>query len=141
MKEKEEEDHEMRIIGDSIVRDQITEFCGRNRSNRKRMCMPEGRLNDITAAYDEATSQVDTNTLLIIHAGTNGVMNTRSEELLEKYRKLIRQYKCKTNKIILSGILPRSNAPTAFFNRAFSTNLSIKFACLTHAASKIGSQI
>ncbi|ORD93318.1 hypothetical protein ECANGB1_208 [Enterospora canceri] len=129
MKEEEEEDHETRIIGDSIVRDQLTEFCGRNRSNRKRLCMPGGRLDDITAACDEATSQVNTNTLLIIHAGTNDVMNTRSEELLERYRKLIRRYKCKTNKIILSGILPRSSAPIAFFNRAFSTNNRLKSIC------------
>ena len=126
---KEEEDNETRIISDSIVKDKLTEFCGRNRSFRKRLCMPGGRLDDITAACDEATSQADTNTLLVIHAGTNDVMNTRSEELLERYRKLIRRYKCKTNKIIISGILPRRSAPTAFFNRAFSTNNRLKSSC------------
>ena len=81
-----------------------------------------GRLDDISATCDEATSKADNNTVLIIHASTNDVMNTRSEELLEKYRKMIRRYKCKTIKIILSGTLPRSNAATAFSNRVFSTN-------------------
>ena len=47
--------------------------------------MTGGRLDDISAACDEATSNSDHNTLLVIHAGTNYVMDTRSEELLEKY--------------------------------------------------------
>ena len=93
------------------------------------MCMPGSRLGDITAACDEATSMVDNNTVLIIHAGTNDVMNTRSEEGLDKYRKMIRWYKCKSNKIILSEILLQSSGPTAFYNRAFSTNNHLKSIC------------
>ena len=46
------------------------------------------------------------NIVLIIHACTNDVMNTRLEELLEKYRKMIQRYKCKTNKIIIK-MIPR----------------------------------
>ena len=38
----------------------------------------------ISAACDEATSMADYDTVLIIHADTNDVMNTRLEELLEK---------------------------------------------------------
>ena len=34
----------------------------------------------------------DNDTVLIIHAGTNDVMNTRSEELLEEYRQTIQLY-------------------------------------------------
>ena len=50
------------------------------------MCTPVGRLDDISAACNEATDNFDPNTLLIIHAGTNDVMDARSEHLLEKYR-------------------------------------------------------
>ena len=53
------------------------------------MCMPGGSLDDITAACDEATSMADNDTVLIIHTGTNDAMNTRSKELLEKYRQII----------------------------------------------------
>ena len=81
-----------------------------------------GRLGDISAACDEASSMADNKAVLIIYAGINDVINTRSEELLEKYRRMIQRYKCKSNKIILLGILPRINAPTAFYNRVFSTN-------------------
>ena len=43
--------------------------------------MAGGRLDDISAACDEATSDSDPDTLLIIHAGTNDVMDTRLEDL------------------------------------------------------------
>ena len=112
--EEEEEIHEARIIGDSIVRSQLEEFCGRARATRKRLCMPGGCLDDITAACQEATAESNNNTLFIVHAGTNGVQRTRSEELLEKYRKLIRTFKTKTNNnnLIISGILPSGLLPS-----------------------------
>ena len=75
--------------------------------------MTGGRLDDISAACDEATSNNDNNTVLIIHADTNDVMNTRSEELLENYRWMIQQYNCKYNKILL-----QNSAPTVSYNRA-----------------------
>ena len=56
------------------------------------MCMPGGHLDDISAACDEATNMADNNSVLIIHAGTNDVMNTRLQDLLKKYRKMIRWY-------------------------------------------------
>ena len=90
------------------------------------MCTPGGRLNDISAACYEATSNSNPNTLYIIHAGTNDIMDTRSEDLLEKYRQMIQWYKSKTNKIIISGIFPRSSVPKTFYNRAFSTNNRLK---------------
>ena len=85
---------------------------GEKKNTRKRMCMPVGCLDNISAAFYEATSNSDHNTLLIIHAGTNDVMDTRSEELLEKYRQMIQRYKPKSNKTILRGILPQSSATT-----------------------------
>ena len=58
---EEEEDHETRLIGDSIVKEHH-EFCGRAKTTKKRLCMPGGRLNDITAACEEATSMSNSNT-------------------------------------------------------------------------------
>ena len=57
MEEEEEENHATRLIGDSIVRERLHEFCGKARTTRKQLCsMPSGRLGDITAACEEATS-------------------------------------------------------------------------------------
>ncbi|XP_063857228.1 uncharacterized protein LOC135098765 [Scylla paramamosain] len=101
--EEEEDAQETRLVGDSIVRGQLSEFCGRARRTRKRLCMPGGRLDDITAACDEAACGSNNNTLFIIHAGTNDVENTRSEELMEKFKKMIQRFKTKSNNIIVSG--------------------------------------
>ena len=51
------------------------------------MCIIGGRLDDITAACEEAISRAGTNTLLSIHAGANDVMNTRSEEIAGEIQK------------------------------------------------------
>ena len=79
--------------------------------------MPGGRLNEISAACDETTSNSNPNTLFIMHAGTNDIMDTRSEELLEKYRQMIQWYKSKINKIIPSGIPPLNIAPKNFLQQ------------------------
>ena len=127
--EEEEDALETRLVGDSIIRPLLTDFCGRARVSRRRLCMPGGCLDDITAACDEAASGTDNNALFVIHAGTNDVEYTRSEELMEKYRRMIQQYKTKSHNIIISGILPRTKAPSHFYDRAFSTNSRLKSLC------------
>ena len=127
-----EDDFETRLVGDSMVRGQLVEFCGRSKNGRRRRyCYPGAGLNDITAVCDDVTKDADSNSLYIIHAGTNDVLRTRSEELLEKYRRMIQQYKSKTNanNIIISGILPRVGAQKAFYDKAFSTNNRLQNLC------------
>ena len=127
--DEEEEEQETRLIGDSIIRGQLEEFCGRARPTRKRLCMPGGRLDDFTEACNEATNGSNNDTFLIVHAGTNDVQSTRSEELMEKYKKMIHAYKNKSRNVMISGILPRMAAPDAFYNKAFSTNNRLKSLC------------
>ena len=127
--EEKEEAFETRLIGDSIVRGQLEEFCGRARATRKRLCMPGGRLDDFTTACEEATSNSTNDTLYIIHAGTNDVHQTRSEELMIKYKRMIQAFKEKTNNIVISGILPRIRATNSFYSRAFSTNNRLRSLC------------
>ncbi|MCP4268391.1 MAG: hypothetical protein GY777_22915 [Candidatus Brocadiaceae bacterium] len=120
---------ETRLIGDSIVRDQLQEFCGRAPTKRKRFCIPGAGVDHVIAAKDEVTTGLNDNSLLVIHVGTNDVERTRSEDLLQKYRKLIQQYKSKTNNIIVSGVLPRISANTVFYSKAFSLNNCLKTLC------------
>ena len=127
-----EDDFETLLVGDSMVRGQLVEFCGRSsNSRRKRFCYPGAGLDDVTAVCDEVTTDADQNTLLIVHAGTNDVQTTRSEELLEKYRRMINRYKSKVDgkNIIISGILPRVDAEQIFYNRAFSINNRLQTLC------------
>ena len=127
-----EDEFETRLVGDSMVRGQLVEFCGRSKNGRRRRyCYPGAGLSDITAVCDDVTKDADPNSLYIIHAGTNDVLRTRSEELLDKYRRLIQQYKTKTNanNIIITGILPRVGAKNEFYNKAFSTNNRLQNLC------------
>ena len=91
--------------------------------------MPGGRLDHITAACEEATSGSTNDTLFIVHAGTNDVHHSRSEELMEKYKRMIQTYKAKTNNIVISGILPRIRATNTFYSKAFSINQRLKTLC------------
>ena len=125
-------DFEPRLVGNSVIRGQLVEFCGRSKNGRRRRyCYPGANLDDITAVCDDVTKDAERNSLYIIHAGTNDVLRTRSEELLEKYRRLIQQYKTKTNgnNIIISGILPRVWAQMGFYSKAFSTNKRLENLC------------
>lgn len=129
LSDKDDETEEVRLIGDSIVRDQITEFCGRAPRTRKRYCIPGAGIDDVIAAVDEVSSLASMNTTYVIHVGTNDIQRFRSEELLDKYRHMIRKYKEKSNKIIVSGILPRKKAGHRFFDMATSINRRLTNLC------------
>lgn len=129
LEEEAEDKHEVRVAGDSLTRPLLVEFCGRAPRSRKRFCMPGGGIDDIIAARDEVTDGANKDTLYILHVGTNDVQKTRSEELLQKYRNLIKQYKMKSNNMIISGILPRMSAENTFYSKAFSLNSRLNSLC------------
>ena len=124
-----EDTYETRICGDSITSPLLEEFVGRSPKTRKRYCMPGGGINDIIAAREEVTDGASKDTLFIMHVGTNDVKKTRSEELLQKYRELIEQYKMKSRNIMISGILPRISAENVFYSKAFSLNSRLNSLC------------
>ena len=74
--EEDEHDHVTKLIGDSIIIEQLDELYGIAKTTRKKSCMPGARLNDITATRQPVCPIP---TLLIIHEITNYVMITRSE--------------------------------------------------------------
>ena len=126
----EVEPHNAVLAGDSIVRQQNTEFAGRAPNSRKVCCIPGAGIDDLVAARDEVTDGANNNTLFVLHVGTNDVQRTRSEELLQKYRDLIKEYKAKSNNILISGILPKMSAENVFYSKAFSINNRLKSLCL-----------
>ena len=114
------------IVGDSMIRHQLEEFCGRAPKRRKRYCYPGAKIDDITKALEDITEKEKHDSLYIVHVGTNDFKNTNSEELLEKYKRLIGTLKEKRSKFIVFGILPRIGAEKQFYNKAFSTNNRLK---------------
>ncbi len=55
--------------------------------------MPGAGIDDVTEMMNKVSEEATADSLFVIHAGSNDVRKTRSEELLDKYRKLIQQYK------------------------------------------------
>ncbi len=65
----------------------------------------------------------------MLHAGTNDVQTSRTNEILDNYRRGIRRFKQKSSHIIISGILPRINAFTGFHRKASDINNRLKSLC------------
>ena len=127
--EEEDEPASTFLVGDSMIRQQLTEFCGRVKRRRRLFCMPGAGIDDVTDMMDKVSEEATNESLFVIHAGTNDVHKTRSEELLDKYRKLIQQYKTKSSNIIISGVLPRIEADDLFYSKAFSLNNRLRNLC------------
>ena len=125
----DEEEEEVRLVGDSIIGGQLKEFCARAPNSRKRYCIPGGGVDDVIAAIDKVADLAPPNTTYVIHVGTNDVEQTRSEELIEKYKRLIRTFKDKSSDIVISGIIPRMMATRRFFNIATSINRRLANLC------------
>ena len=76
--------------------------------------------------FDQVSEEAKNNSLFVIHAGTNDVLKTRSEEMLDKYHRLIQQYKTKSSNILISGVLSRLAEDNLFYSKAFSLNNRLK---------------
>ncbi|MPD04728.1 hypothetical protein E2C01_100433 [Portunus trituberculatus] len=126
------DESEVRLVSDSMVHDQLPELCGcSSNGRRKPFYFPGTGLDDITAAYDDVTSNSENSTRFVIHAGTNDIHSSDSVELPDKYRLMIKQLISKTNgsNIVVSGILPRVGASSLFYDKAFRTNNRLKTLC------------
>ena len=91
--------------------------------------MPGVGIDDVTDIMDKVSEDATNESLFVIHAGTNDILKTRSEKLLDKYRKLIQQYKTKSNNIIISDVLPRIATEDLFYSKAFSLNNRLHNLC------------
>lgn len=127
--EEDDEQESTLLVGDSMIRQQVVEFCGRVPRRRRNYCYPGAGVDDIAAALKEISPHATNDSLFVIHTGTNDVSHVRSEELLEKYRRLIRGYKTKSSNILISGVLPRVSAAVTFYNKAFSLNNRLATVC------------
>ncbi len=120
---------DVRFIGDNIVRRQLANFCGRCERAKKRFCIPGTKTEDIEATIDTVTDRAIKDTLFVTHAGTNDVQSTKTEDLLVKYRQVIRRYREKSRHIIVPGILSRINAFAGFHSKANSINTKLRQLC------------
>lgn len=81
----DDDEEEVRLVGDSMVRGQLIESCARASTTRRRFCIPGGGVQDVFDSVNEVADQAPTNTTYVIHVGTNDIQRIRTEELLDKY--------------------------------------------------------
>ena len=115
-----------------MIRDQLSEFCGRNPRRRKRFCYPGAGVDDIKNSVDDFSENASEGCAYVVHVGTNDITKFRSEELIAKYKDLMRRLKNKSKKIIFSGIIPRFGRQSHFRNfhdRAIYINNALKSLC------------
>ena len=71
------------IVGDSMIRHQLEEFCGRATNRRKRYCYPGAKIDDTTKALEDITEKEKHDSLYIVHVGTDYVKNTTLKNYLK----------------------------------------------------------
>jgi len=114
------------VIGDSRVRYLERVFC-KGRRDRRCITRPGAKVKDLVPAVAQVTSDHQFNTV-IVHVGVNNIGQTRSEELLREYRALLATLKG-TNRVIITGILPRARASPEWSSRALAANARVGKLC------------
>lgn len=113
------------ILGDSIIKYQSCEFAPRNIQKRKLILKRSGKISAvITEATGLQTKSKDT--LIIIHVRTHKIKNTRSEELIEKYKKLVDTLKENSNNVVMSAISQRTYEGNAIYSKIEYINKALK---------------
>ena len=87
--EEEDEPGSTFLVGDSMTRQHLTECCGRVKCRRRLFCMPGVGIDAVTDMMDKVSEEATNESLFVVPAGTNDALKTRSEEVSDKYRKLI----------------------------------------------------
>lgn len=128
-----EDKFETRLVGDPLVSGQLIEFCSHSSNgNRKRFCFPVGKVNNFIAVYEDVTKNAGSDTHYIVHVGTNDILETKPENLMQKCFRMIEFIKSKMNNdnFVVSRILPRiGSRHIYFFQKAFTTNNRLKTIC------------
>lgn len=94
------------VMGDSLIRRVDSVVCRRGKGKCVRVCLPGAGLGDVQARVGEVMGPGKGGSILV-HAGTNDIGRKGSEEIMGRYRELVRELKrLRVGQIILSGILP-----------------------------------
>jgi hypothetical protein len=127
---EENDEKDIRIVGDSVTRKLLNEFCGRNKKYRSRYCFPGAGVCDVAASIDEFSKETTKNTTFVVHVGTNDInKHTDRKELRQKFGRMIEIIKGKSKNVLISGILPILNGDYKNLNYAYNFNRELKWLC------------
>ena len=116
------------LIGDSIVREQKSEFARRAPQIRRVICGP-GKGVEWLNQQVEAFTPKDRDSAIITAVGTNDLTQKRPLELVQRYEQAIRNLRSKSDRVLVCAVLPRPRDGASPNNMVRQVNRHLKDMC------------
>ena len=118
------------LVGDSLIRNQDEEFCRKSRKKRSD-CYPGAKIENITERVDHIVENSPENTVFVTVVGTNNLRRDHTDDILLKYRTMIRTFAARRKKVFVCGLLPRydDSADFSLFRKMSGINRELKHLC------------
>src|SRR5215469_12544972 len=128
--EAEESEKETIVVGTSIIKNMKSEFVLRNPRKRKSTNITGASISDIENVVKNMEVK-DDNGLICTICGTVELYETETkpDELLHKYRTLIRTLKERSKNVLCIGILPRKTMDMRLRSKAIFTSAKLEELC------------
>ena len=98
------------VIGDSGVKGIDTVLCHNDKVHRRVCCLPGARVQDVAAGLQRNLEWESEDPVVVVHVGAGDVGKMRTEDLGREYEKLGMELKSRTDKVVISGLLPEPSA-------------------------------
>ena len=106
-RERLEGSQEVLVLGNSRVKYLDETFCEADRARRMTCCLSGAGVQDVVERYKRVVEGTGKEALVVVHVGVKDVGSLRSEELVDRYRELLREIKKSGRRCIVSGVLPK----------------------------------
>ena len=120
---------EVLVVGDSRIRYLDRTFCEADRKGRMSCCLPGAGVKDVADRFSRIVKGTGEEALVVVHVGVNDVRKVRSEELVARYRELLRKVKESGRRCIVSGVLPRQKVGGLWLSQAIGLNDRLRTLC------------
>ena len=117
------------VIGDSVVKGIDTVLCDQDKEYRRLCCLPGARVQDVSSGLQRNLEWEGENPVVVVHVGANDIDKTGTKDLQREYEELGNKLKSRTNKVVISGLLPEPRANWRRVNRIKETNAWLKDWC------------
>ena len=85
-------------------------------------CLAGAGVKDVVERYRSIVKGTGKEAVVVVHVGVNDVGRVRSEDLLLRYRELLREVKESGKRCVESGVLPRLRVGGVWLSQAIGLN-------------------
>ena len=124
------------VIGSSIVRKTDRVFCGEDRAHRVRVCLPGAKIRDVEERLEAVVGSSGVRPRVIVQVGTNDLSERSklggqigTEEMVDRYRKLVGRLAQLDCDALVMGILPRYRMSAWEASRICGINMRLGGLC------------